>query len=134
MRLLRSFLFTAALVASSQMVMADVSPFFRGRDPLTPRDSWGELHRSKMIEETDLVPREAWRFFYYSKSGNQLRKEPAYIGALQEALRRNGYYCGPIDGAFSPELSDAIALMQKNHSMRVTGTITVPVRRALHLP
>jgi hypothetical protein len=27
-----------------------------------------------------------------------------------------------------------VARMQKNYSMRVTGTITIPVRRALHLP
>jgi len=49
-------------------------------------------------------------------------------------LRRLGYYCGPIDGVFTAEVSDAIARMQKNHSMTVTGTLTVPVRRALFLP
>jgi peptidoglycan hydrolase-like protein with peptidoglycan-binding domain len=49
-------------------------------------------------------------------------------------LRRLGYYCGPIDGVFSGEVSDAIARLQKNYSMRVTGTLTIPVRRALHLP
>ena len=58
----------------------------------------------------------------------------AYVGALQVALQRNGYYCGPIDGVYGPDVSDAIAKLQKNHSMRVTGTLTDPVRRALHLP
>ena len=32
------------------------------------------------------------------------------------------------------EVSDAIARLQKNYSMRVTGTLTEPVRRALHMP
>jgi len=60
--------------------------------------------------------------------------QPSYVGALQRGLRRLGYYCGPIDGIFSAEVSNAIAHMQKNYSMRVTGTLTDGVRRALHLP
>ena len=60
--------------------------------------------------------------------------DPAYVGALQTALRRLGYYCGAIDGVFSDEVIDAVEHMQKNYSMRVTGTITIPVRRALRLP
>ena len=66
--------------------------------------------------------------------GRLSRSRPAYVGALQVALRRHGYYCGEIDGYFTPAVSDAIARMQKNYSMRVTGTLTVPVRRALFLP
>jgi peptidoglycan hydrolase-like protein with peptidoglycan-binding domain len=53
---------------------------------------------------------------------------------MQTTLRRMGYYCGPIDGVFTAEVADAIARLQKNSSMRVTGTLTDPVRRALHLP
>jgi peptidoglycan hydrolase-like protein with peptidoglycan-binding domain len=53
---------------------------------------------------------------------------------MQTALRRLGYYRGPVNGVFTPEVSDAIARLQKNSSMRVTGTLTVPVRRALHMP
>jgi peptidoglycan hydrolase-like protein with peptidoglycan-binding domain len=49
-------------------------------------------------------------------------------------LKRLGYYCGPIDGIFSDEVGDAIARLEKNYSLRVTGTLTNPVRRALHLP
>ena len=74
------------------------------------------------------------RWVYYFKANEQLMVQPAYVGALQRDLRRLGYYCGPIDGVFSDEVSDAIARLQKNHSMRVTGTLTDPVRRALHLP
>ena len=60
--------------------------------------------------------------------------DPAYVGALETALRRLGYYCGPVDGVFTVEVSEAIARLQKNYSQRVTGTLTVPVRRALYLP
>ena len=71
---------------------------------------------------------------YYFESGTSLISDPAYVGALQRDLRRLGYYCGEIDGIFTREVSVAIARMQKNYSMTVTGTLTVPVRRALHLP
>ena len=68
------------------------------------------------------------------QSGRKLANDPAYVGALQVALRRTGYYCGSIDGVFSPEVIDAITRLQKNHSMRVTGNLSPAVRRALHLP
>ncbi|PYK68530.1 MAG: hypothetical protein DME45_06925 [Verrucomicrobia bacterium] len=60
--------------------------------------------------------------------------EPAYVAALQRDLKRLGYYCGRIDGIFSDEVSFALARLQKNYSMRVTGELNEPVRRALHLP
>ena len=104
------------------------------RDPLAPRDSWGLLHQTTSLDDTDFERREIWRLFYYSKSRSVVTADPAYVGALQVALRRNGYYCGPIDGIFSEDVSDAIARLQKGHSMRVNGALTVAVRRALHLP
>jgi hypothetical protein len=103
-------------------------------DPLAQRDCWGLLHQSKVLYTTDFAPRYHWRPLYYLESGDELSRQPAYVGSLQAALRRLGYYCGPIDGVFSAEVEDAIAHMQKNYSMRVTGTLTVPVRRALYLP
>ena len=104
------------------------------RDPLAQRDSWGLLHQTPVLEPTDFEPREPCRFFYYSKPRHVVAADPAYVGSLQVALRRNGYYCGPIDGVFSDEVKDAIARLQKGYSMRVDGALTVAVRRALYLP
>jgi hypothetical protein len=109
-------------------------PFFHSTDSLAPRDEWRLLHQSHTVYETDFAPRYHWRPLYYLESGRDLTTQPAYVGALQRDLQRLGYYCGPIDGVFSWEVSDAIARLQKNYSMRVTGTLTIPVRRALHLP
>jgi hypothetical protein len=109
-------------------------PLFHSTDSLAARDEFGLLHQSPTLNQTDFEPRHRCRFFYYLESGRRLSLDPAYVGALQTALRRLGYYCGETDGVFSDEVSDAIAHMQKNYSMRVTGTLTVPVRRALHLP
>jgi hypothetical protein len=108
--------------------------FFRGTDPLAQRDEWGLLHQGRTVNSTDFAPRYRWRFDYYFKAPEQLIVQPGYVGAMQTALRRLGYYCGPIDGVFSPEVANAIARLQKNYSLRVTGTFTDPVRWALHLP
>jgi hypothetical protein len=107
---------------------------FRSTDPLAQRDEWGVVHQTPHVNATDFAPRHSWRWMYYFKGRDQLVLDPAYVGSLQTALRRLGYYCGPVDGVFTPEVSFAIARLQKNYSMRVTGTLDVPVRRALHMP
>jgi len=94
----------------------------------------GLLHQSRTVNETDYAPRYPLRPLYWLEGKRDLMRQPAYVGAVQRDLRRLGYYCGEIDGVYSPELSEAIARLQKNYSMRVTGTLTIPVRRVLHLP
>jgi hypothetical protein len=125
-----------ALAIGSTAVLGQASddPFFHCTDTLAPRDDWGLLHQMPAPNATDFAPRYRWRPFYYFESGRELIAQPAYVGALQRDLRRLGYYCGPIDGVFSPAVSDAVARLQKNYSIRVTGTLTIPVRRALYLP
>ncbi len=103
-------------------------------DPLAARDEDGLLHQSAFVERTDLAPRYTSRFEYYFISGKTLATDPAFVGALQDSLFRHGYYCGPIDGVFSAGVSAAVARLQKNSSQTVTGTVTVGVRRVLHLP
>ena len=107
---------------------------FHSTDPLAQRDEWGLVHQGKVVDATDFGPRYRYRFVYYFMVPEQLVLQPAYVGSMQTALRRLGYYCGPIDGIFTPEVGDAIAHLQKNYSMRVTGTLTDTVPRALHLP
>jgi Putative peptidoglycan binding domain len=125
--------FGAAIAQADEYDIVDYD-FIRSVDPLAQRDEWALLHQGKAVNATDFAPRYNWRWCYYFKSREQLISQPAYVGSMQTALRRLGYYCGPVDGVFTPEVSDAIARLQKNSSMRVTGTLTVPVRRALHMP
>ena len=126
-------LIACALPALS-WAQAEDKPLFHSTDPLAARDEWGSLHQFPALNPTDTSARFHWRPLYYFEGGRDLVAQPAYVGALQRDLRRLGYYCGEIDGIFSAEVADAIARMQKNYSMRVTGTLTLPVRRALHLP
>jgi hypothetical protein len=121
-------------LASGAYAQAFSEPLFHSTDSLAPRDEWGFLHQMPHGDSVDFERRYHWRPLYWLEGKNDLVKQPAYIGALQRDLQRLGYYCGPIDGVYSGDVSDAIARLQKNNSMRVTGTITIPVRRALHLP
>ena len=109
--------------------------FFHSTDTLAPRDDLDLLHQSRTtLNATDFAPRYPWRPLYWLEGRRDLVRQPAYVGALERDLKRLGYYCGPIDGVYSIEVSDAIARLQKNYSMRVTGRLTPPVRRVLHLP
>jgi Putative peptidoglycan binding domain len=123
----------AAIAQADEYDIVDYD-FIRSVDPLAQRDEWALLHQGKTLNATDFAPRYKWRWSYYFKSNEEVIQQPAYVGSMQTALRRLGYYCGPVNGVFTPEVSEAIARLQKNSSMRVTGTLTVPVRRALHLP
>ena len=123
----------AAVARADEFDVVDYG-IFRSTDPLAQRDEWGTVHQTPHVNATDFAPRYAWRWKYYFKARQQLLLDPAYVGSLQTALRRLGYYCGPVDGVFTPEVSYAIARLQKNYSMRVTGDLDIPVRRALHMP
>ena len=126
---------TAAICARAAFGSdVDDTRFFHSTDPLAARDENGMLHQMPAANSTDFEPRYHWRPLYWLEGKNDLVRQPAYVGAVQRDLRRLGYYCGPIDGVFSDDVSEAIARLQKNYSMRVTGTLTIPVRRALHLP
>ncbi len=122
-----------SLVAFSASA-SDDDPLFHSSNPLAPRDEWGRLHQMPNVDTTDYFPRSGSRLYYYFKSRHELLRDPAYVASLQTVLRNRGYYCGPIDGIMSDNVSEAIARVQRNYVQRVTGTLTIPVRRALNLP
>lgn len=128
------FGFCLLVFAKSGFAQAYSQPAFHASDPLAPRDEWGFKHQMAATIPIDFEPRFKWRPLYWLLDGHEVVRQPAYVAAVQRDLQLLGYYCGPIDGNFSAEVGDAIARLQKNYSMRVTGTVTMPVRRALHLP
>jgi hypothetical protein len=130
----RLVLVAAAFLLVAASAAASDTPLFHSTNPLAPRDEWGVLHQMPNVDETDYFRRSGSRWYYYFKSRHELLRDPAYVASLQVVLRNRGYYCGPIDGIMSDEVSLAIARVQKNYVQRVTGTLTVPVRRALNLP
>jgi murein L,D-transpeptidase YcbB/YkuD len=133
MKLSYSFTLVAVVICALAGSAVAGVPFVY-KDGLAPRDEWGRLHQMPQLDRTDWEPRYAVRFHYYLKGAATLQRDPAYVGAVQRDLRRLGYYCGEIDGIFTPEVSDAVARLQKHYGFKVTGTINVAVRRALRLP
>jgi hypothetical protein len=131
--LLSAFVFFGTILGVSASALDD-EPLFHSQNPLALRDEWGVLHQMREVHPTDYEPRSGSRWYYYFKSRHELQRDPAYVASLQVVLRHRGYYCGPIDGIMSDAVSEAIARVQKNYVQRVTGTLTVPVRRALNLP
>jgi hypothetical protein len=129
-----ALLFVAVVLLASPAVAFDDDPLFHSENPLAPRDSWGRLHQMPNVIPSDYEHRDGSRLYYYFKSGPELLRIPAYVASLQTVLKQRGYYCGPLDGIYSDLVADAIAKVQKNHVQRVTGTLTVPVRRVLNLP
>ncbi len=129
----RSLILILAVI-SLLPLSARANGWFCSTDALAQRDEYGLMHQGPQFNQTDLAPRSPCRLGYYLRSGPDLVTDPAYVGALETSLRRLGYYCGPVDGVFSLEVSIAIARLQKNYSQRVTGTLTVAVRRVLYLP
>jgi hypothetical protein len=57
---------------------------------------------------------------------------PGSLGTdVQVALRRRGYYHGPIDGDIGPGSRAAISAYQYDHGLPVTGGIDGPLRHSL---
>jgi hypothetical protein len=132
--LFRSTILLLGALFAASAVASDDDPLFHSTNPLALRDEWGRLHQMPNVDATDYFPRSGSRWYYYFKSRHELLRDPAYVASLQTVLRSRGYYCGPIDGVMSDLVSDGIARAQRNYVQRVTGTLTVPVRRALNLP
>ena len=130
----RCFLVLSLLVFAGTWALAEDQPWFHSTDTLAPRDQWGVMHQMPTVYPIDYALKHGHRMYYYFKSGRELLQDPAYVAALQVTMRNRGYYCGPIDGIMSEDVSDAIARVQKNYVQRVTGRLTVPVRRVLNLP
>jgi hypothetical protein len=60
---------------------------------------------------------------YYDPSGysDQSYSNYSTVVAAQERLAREGYYRGESDGAFSPEMRQAIRRYQSSHGLSMTG-------------
>ena len=69
----------------------------------------------------------------YSQSEYNNGDLDSSVRQVQEALARQGYYHGAIDGSFGPATQNALRRYQRNHGLGVTGEIDRPVIEALGL-
>jgi peptidoglycan hydrolase-like protein with peptidoglycan-binding domain len=52
---------------------------------------------------------------------------------VQQALKDNGFYAGPIDGVMRKRTQEAIESFQQSKHLKVTGTIDEDTARELHI-
>jgi putrescine transport system substrate-binding protein len=62
-------------------------------------------------------------------NGQDLVVEPADVRAAQEALTKQGYAPGPVDGVYGPATFSAVEIFQEDVGLKVTGLLT---RNTLH--
>lgn len=87
----------------------------RGTARRDPRPSWTRRHR--IIHAGGVLVILHWAFSAF---------DPLTI-QVQTALRDYGYYGGPIDGIIGPQSREALAWLQRDHGLAVTGGITQEV-------
>ena len=75
-------------------------------------------HGKRVIESDDSHQYQEPRARYYDQ---QNYRHSSMEAAVQQALARNGYYNGPIDGNIGPMSRRSIANYQSDRGMRVTG-------------
>ena len=68
---------------------------------------------------------------YYSETRYYSRNTSSLGTSVQRALRREGYYAGPVDGDIGPISRYAIREYQADHGMPVTGRIDSRLLRSL---
>ena len=56
------------------------------------------------------------------------------VRAVQSDLAKRGYYRGVIDGVYGPQTRVALTRYQRNHGLRVTGSLTTATLQSLGLP
>lgn len=86
----------------------------RGAAP-APWPSWTRRHR--IIYAGGILVVLHWAFSAF---------DPLTV-QVQVALRAHGYYSGPIDGIIGPQSREALAWLQRDHGLTVTGGITQEV-------
>lgn len=58
-------------------------------------------------------------------------RQSAQVGGLQAILVATGYYSGPVDGVWTPEVEEALKALQEDLGVPVTGVIDTATLRAM---
>lgn len=72
-------------------------------------------------------------YYRWPSEEERLRTSPAVVTAVQQSLRHQGFYRGPITGQLNPETKRAISRFQGSDGIRNTGTIDPILVNALGL-
>jgi Putative peptidoglycan binding domain len=71
--------------------------------------------------------------YYYSRPSYGVYRSSSVVVQVQTRLARAGYYRGVIDGVMGPRTHYAIQAYERDHGLRVDGTISGPLLRNMGL-
>ena len=71
----------------------------------------------------------SYGYYGYTQPGYTTYANSSVVIAVQTRLARAGYYHGVIDGAMGPRTHYAIQAYERDHGLRVDGTISGPLLR-----
>ena len=86
---------------------------------------WGYPYGAYSYYDDGYAPEEYSQSEYNSDSGD------SSVSQIQEALAREGYYHGAIDGRVGPATRNALRRYQRDHGLEATGRIDRSVLDAL---
>ena len=124
------------------------SPYFSYDDPYSynydPGDYNSGDYQDQMDYDQTSYPDQSQGYYdssvyqteaYYDPSGYDDRSYSNYsiVVAAQERLAREGYYHGESNGAFGPEMRQALWRYQRSHGLRVTGYLDTDTLGAMGL-
>ena len=99
------------------------------------------LQKAHNLPETGTVDKAtaaALQADLLAKGGAAADEATASTAAVQQTLRLAGYWTGPVDGNWTPELTDALKACQTALGVKPTGTVdaatVAAVERALAKP
>lgn len=90
-----------------------------------------QAHRLPVTGALDKATAAALQSDLAAKGGEQARSSTATTAAVQQTLRLAGYWDGPIDGVWSPELTQALKTFQKQLGVPATGQVDTATVSAL---
>jgi len=71
--------------------------------------------------------------YYYNRPAYGTYANGSVVAQVQARLARAGYYHGVIDGAMGPRTRYAIERYERDHGLRIDGTISGPLLRSMGL-
>ena len=118
---------TSHLLLSGIVAMTGLSSASESRADNHHHYWWGAPRPVVVVQP---APVYVHRPYYYQEPVYYSRHHSVAVD-VQVALRRRGYYRGPIDGDIGPGSREAIRAYQYDHRLRVTGYITDSLLRSL---
>nr|WP_183501156.1 peptidoglycan-binding domain-containing protein [Microbacterium invictum] len=128
----------AAYVAALQQDLADAGYFSGAVDGVYGPETVGavealqEAHGLPVTGTVDNATAAALQAELLAVGGAEAQEELATTAAVQQTLKLLGFWDGPVDGAWTPALTDAVVAFQTELGVEPTGAVDAATITAFH--